>query len=352
MARRSPLTRRPFQFGLLTVLMLVLLRLTIGWHFLYQGIAKLEDPDFSSAAFLGQAKGPLGDYYRSLVDDWDGRQALGPEGRKQFVERLDDYLKRFSEAYHPSAEQQAAAEQAAAARKIQTEQILAENQDDFNTYLSELDRLDRAKRSPSGVTTAPSAHEKAAAEKPAADRRANDQPLVSPTWSYPPFQQQRIWKKQTELQAQLKGWRGELDHVYQQFRQDLDALLDRDQRERVGGVPAAADTAQSKIARIDRMVSYGVTAVGLLLLVGLFTRLASLAGALFLLSIVLAQPDWPGLFPVPHPAVGHSLFVNKEFVEMMALFALATTRVGRWGGLDFFIHYLFVRPLFGKREST
>jgi hypothetical protein len=67
---------------------------------------------------------------------------------------------------------------------------------------------------------------------------------------------------------------------------------------------------------------------------------------------VLAQPDWPGLFPVPHPAVGHSLFVNKEFVEMMALFALATTRVGRWGGLDFFIHYLFVRPLFGKREST
>lgn len=349
MARRSPLTRRPFQIGLLTVLALVLLRLTIGWHFLYQGIAKLEDPDFSSAAFLGQAKGPLGDYYRSLVDDWDGRQTLGPEGRKQFVARLDDYLKRFSEAYRPSAEQQAAAQQLAAARKAQTEQILAENEDDFNTYLSELDRLDRAKQSPSGVTTAPPPAEKPAAEK-AADGGANGR-LVSPTWNYPPFQQQRIWKKQTELQSQLKGWRDELDHIYQQFRDDLDALLDRDQRERVGGVPAA-ETAETKIARVDRMVSYGVTAIGLLLMVGLFTRLASLAGALFLLSIVLAQPDWPGLFPVPHPAVGHSLFVNKEFVEMMALFALATTRVGRWGGLDFFIHYLFVRPLFGKREST
>lgn len=351
MARRSPLTRRPFQIGLLTVFALVLLRLTIGWHFLYQGIAKLEDPDFSSAAFLGQAKGPLGDYYRSLLDDWDGRQALGPDGRKQFVARLNDYLKRFSDAYHLSAEQQAAAEQLAAARKTQTEQILAENEDDFNTYLGELDRLDRAKQSPSGVTTAPPAVEKSAAEKPAADGNAAGRPLVSPTWNYPPFQQQRIWKKQTELQAQLKGWRDELDHVFQQFRDDLDALLDRDQRERVGGV-SAAETAETKIARVDRMVSYGVTAVGLLLMVGLFTRLASLAGAIFLLSIVLAQPDWPGLFPVPHPAVGHSLFVNKEFVEMMALFALATTRVGRWGGLDFFIHYLFVRPLFGKREST
>jgi uncharacterized membrane protein YphA (DoxX/SURF4 family) len=106
----------------------------------------------------------------------------------------------------------------------------------------------------------------------------------------------------------------------------------------------------TKVEQVDKIVSYGVTAIGVCLLAGLFTRLASFAGALFLLSIVLAQPDWPGLYPAPHPAVGHSLFVNKEFVEMMALFALATTRVGRWGGLDFFVHYCFVRPLFSRKN--
>ena len=76
-----------------------------------------------------------------------------------------------------------------------------------------------------------------------------------------------------------------------------------------------------------------------------------MAGALFLLQVVLAQPDWPGLYPPPHPSAGRSLIVNKEFVEMMALFALALTPVGRWGGLDFFVHHLVVRPLFGKKEA-
>ncbi|HEX5445427.1 MAG TPA: DoxX family protein [Pirellulales bacterium] len=311
------MTRHPIRIGFATVAALVLLRVTIGWHFLYQGIAKLEDPDFSSAAFLGQAKGPLGDDYRSLVDDWDGRQSLAADHRQAFIARIDDYLRRFDEAYRPSPEQTAAAQQMAGVRKAQTQDLLDDNETDFDGYLHELDRLAQAKQSPSRWT---------------------------------PYQQKRIWDKQTELQGQLKAWRSELNGIYDQFRQDLDSLLDDDQRARVGG--PSSETAESRIARVDRYVSYGVTAIGLLLLVGLFTRLASLSGALFLLSIVLAQPDWPGLYPPPHPAVGRSLLINKEFVEMMALFALATTHVGRWGGLDFFVHYLFVRPLFGKREST
>jgi len=59
--------------GAVTVVMLALLRITIGWHFLYQGIAKLDDQSFSSAGFLSQSKGPLADYFRSLVPDALGR---------------------------------------------------------------------------------------------------------------------------------------------------------------------------------------------------------------------------------------------------------------------------------------
>ncbi|HEX3869304.1 MAG TPA: hypothetical protein VHV77_02590, partial [Pirellulales bacterium] len=102
----------------------------------------------------------------------------------------------------------------------------------------------------------------------------------------------------------------------------------------------------------DNIIIYTNMAIGACLMLGLFTRLACLGGALFLLSVVLAVPDWPGLYPPPPPAAGRTLFVGKEFIEMMALFALATLPVGRWGGLDFIIHHLIVRPLFGKREQT
>lgn len=297
--------------------MLVLLRITIGWHFLYQGLAKLDDPNFSSVGFLGQAKGPLGDMYREhLLEDWDGRQALdpAPEARQRFAARIDDYLKKFEDHYKPDKDQLKAANQAAAARKAQTDSYLEDNAEDVEKYLHELERLDKAKQSPSRNT---------------------------------PFEQKRIWDKQVELQGQAKAWLAELDRIYREFQHDLDGVLAEDQRAR--GIPP---TAMSKVQQIDLAVTYGVIAIGGCLLLGLFTRTAGFAGGLFLLSIILAQPDWPGLYPAPHPSVGRSLFVNKEFVEMMAMFALATTHVGRWGGLDFFIHHLIVRPLFGRRETT
>lgn len=337
-----PLTRHPFQIGLASVVALMLLRLTIGWHFCYQGLVKLEDPQFSSAPFLGQAKGPLGDLYRSLLDDWDGSRRLSKENRTQLVSRFDEYLAKFKEQYQPGPEQATAAEQMAVARKAQTDLFLNDNADDLDTYLHELDRLAAAKTSPTPPTNAAA---------PPPEQEQKKQAELNKTWSFPPYQQKRVWDKQTELQGQLKGWIKELDGYFAEFQQDLEGLLNEEQRAR-GGDRRALAGPPTPIEQVDKVVSYGVTAIGVCLLAGLFTRLASFAGALFLLSIVLAQPDWPGLYPAPHPSVGHSLFVNKEFVEMMALFALATTHVGRWGGLDFFIHYCFVRPLFGRRDAA
>jgi uncharacterized membrane protein YphA (DoxX/SURF4 family) len=89
----------------------------------------------------------------------------------------------------------------------------------------------------------------------------------------------------------------------------------------------------------DAVVKYGITTVGVLLLVGLFTRLSCLAGAAFLLMFFLAMPPIPGLPESPR-AEGHYLYVNKNVIEMLALLALATTRSGRWLGLDALIHLL------------
>ncbi|WP_273568211.1 DoxX family membrane protein [Maribacter halichondriae] len=38
---------------------LVILRLFIGWHFLYEGIIKLYDPDWTSFGYLASAQGPF-----------------------------------------------------------------------------------------------------------------------------------------------------------------------------------------------------------------------------------------------------------------------------------------------------
>ncbi len=46
---------------------LVTLRTLIGWHFLYEGLAKLANPDWSSAAFLLDSKGFLSGFFQSLT---------------------------------------------------------------------------------------------------------------------------------------------------------------------------------------------------------------------------------------------------------------------------------------------
>src|SRR5262249_3104524 len=90
---------------------------------------------------------------------------------------------------------------------------------------------------------------------------------------------------------------------------------------------------------IDWLTMWGVTAVGVCLLLGLFTRTACIVGAGFLLSFYASLPALPWLQVSPR-AEGHYLYINKNIIEMLALLALATTQSGRWVGLDGLIHAL------------
>jgi thiosulfate dehydrogenase (quinone) large subunit len=55
-------------FTRLQMIALALLRILIGWHFLYEGIAKLMKPNWSAAGFLMQARGPSAGIYRWLAN--------------------------------------------------------------------------------------------------------------------------------------------------------------------------------------------------------------------------------------------------------------------------------------------
>lgn len=51
--------------------LLVILRVLIGWHFLYEGLSKLVNPDWSSVAFLLDSKGFLSTFFYSLASNPD-----------------------------------------------------------------------------------------------------------------------------------------------------------------------------------------------------------------------------------------------------------------------------------------
>ncbi|MBI4581223.1 MAG: DoxX family membrane protein, partial [Planctomycetes bacterium] len=84
---------------------------------------------------------------------------------------------------------------------------------------------------------------------------------------------------------------------------------------------------------IDWSNMIALAAVGAGLMLGLFTRLSALGGIGLLMMYYWAMPSLPWL-PEAGPTEGHYLFINKNVIEALALAMIATSRVGRWGGLD------------------
>jgi uncharacterized membrane protein YphA (DoxX/SURF4 family) len=167
-----------------------------------------------------------------------------------------------------------------------------------------------------------------------------------------PHMQKRLWDRQQELRKEVDGWITALDNMGRRFEQDLARGLKDDQQAR-GPIQSAWNPLNwTRLEQVNFAVTYSLTAIGACLMLGLCTRLAALGGAAFMFFVVLTQPSWPGIYPPAPPVVGHALIINKDFVEMVALFLLATTAAGRWGGLDVFLYHWIGQPIenyFGER---
>jgi uncharacterized membrane protein YphA (DoxX/SURF4 family) len=101
---------------------------------------------------------------------------------------------------------------------------------------------------------------------------------------------------------------------------------------------------------IDWTMKWGLTAIGLCLVLGLFTPVAALAAAAQLALFYFASPPWPAL-----PAAslgGHYLYVDRNLIEMIAALTIATTGTGRIAGLDFYVsRHITPRLRRTKRET-
>jgi thiosulfate dehydrogenase [quinone] large subunit len=96
----------------------------------------------------------------------------------------------------------------------------------------------------------------------------------------------------------------------------------------------------SALAVVNQLNMWGLTCIGLGLVLGCFTRLASASGILVILLFYLCNPPFVGYF-YSVPMEGSYLIVNKNLVELAALAVVLVTDSGRVAGLDRIIHGLF-----------
>jgi thiosulfate dehydrogenase [quinone] large subunit len=90
---------------------------------------------------------------------------------------------------------------------------------------------------------------------------------------------------------------------------------------------------------VNFMNMWGLTLIGLGLILGCFTRLAAIGGALIVLLYYFANPPFVGYFSST-ALEGNYLIVNKNLVEIAGLFVIAVTYSGRYCGFDRILHRL------------
>lgn len=96
---------------------------------------------------------------------------------------------------------------------------------------------------------------------------------------------------------------------------------------------------------VDSLMVWGLILIGLGLMLGAFTRIATWAGIFILTLFYVAYPPFIGL-DYGVPAEGMYLIVNKNLIELLALLLLAKFSTGHILGLDRFY------SMYKKEKST
>ena len=285
------------------------------WVDLHEEILKVAPPEeslrFSSLEYLQSADGPLRGVFRGLVPDIDGLERMTPaSARARIDRRYDQVVGHYQSAGLPLTAEQRSRLSAVRERVRQSiSETLAGPifRGRIELYRAMLERVNRDSR------RAATAFDR---ERLAADRKNLDvagRELVA-----------MVNEPIAELgvQAQVLATAGQL---------------------RAGPVPGEP----TATAWLDWMVEWGLIAIGLCLLLGLFTPVASVAAAGMLLMFYVATPPLPGLAAASMG--GHYLYVDRNLIELVAVLAIATTGTGRWAGLDFYLHELLI---WKRRRAT
>ena len=277
---------------------LVALRLAVGWHFYREGADKIIDGNFTSVGFFRTAKGPLVPVYQWFLWDGEGRARLDKEATldawTQFRQRLVDH-------YGFDEQQQKQAEKALKLHTYRLTTFFDDKKEDLDKYFQGLQRRDRNRRDP--------------ARQGVASLRG---------------QAEQIDK---DVHKDLGPWLSEIDLLWKAYEEDLNNLANEGQTGRGRLTLPKPGRHFLDTLFIDQIIPYFDLLVGACLILGLGTRIMSLAGAGFLATIIGTQfPGAPGAMPTYY-----------QVIEMFAMLVLAAFGAGRFAGLDFFLEWLRLR---------
>jgi uncharacterized membrane protein YphA (DoxX/SURF4 family) len=269
---------------------------------------------FSAEPYLRNSTGPLAPYFRGLVPDVNGLAKLDDSRlRAGWAEDV----RKIGEHFGFDAQQKADAEAALHKAEADAQIIFLDKNflEDRNKYYHDLAEVQRVERERHAVT----------------------------------FDRLRAADRRKELDVDRKKLVGELETIGGALREAVGKLATDSQREAAKAYPGYVMTKQLTIGSstynlpvaipdwdslrwVNFSTTYGLLVMGTCLIVGFLTRPAALAGAFFLAQIYLSMPPWPGLPRAPGPE--HFMIVDMHLIEMLACLFIATTRSGRWIGLD------------------
>ena len=150
------------------------------------------------------------------------------------------------------------------------------------------------------------------------------------------FQKEHLKRQWAELQELRSRVVGPIKGLDAELKKDARELLTTSQLA-YGPVPDRV----APVTRIDDMTMWSLTILGMLLIVGLFSRLACVGAAGLLLMFYLAMPPWPGVTEIA--GTEHALIINKNLIEVVALLGLACMPTGAWFGIDSIFYGWWVR---------
>ena len=298
----------PARYTTLVIVALVALRLGCGWLFFREGSKKLDGGNFTSEGFLRDAKGPFAGAYLGMIPDLYG------EARQDYDVTADiwqDYYNDAARHFDFDDGQLQQAEVAYQRSLAKLRYYLATTQEERDKNLLEAVRVENA---------------------------LYDDPTAAVK-----YRRDWIEREDKKINAELQGWLREIDGIWNEYENDISNIAregmfeyddgtQKSQYELYGPYPLAPPGGGALGAGFaNSFIPWFTFGVGVLLVLGLFTRVAALAGSAFLLSVVASQPPWL-------PAASDT---NYQIVLMLGLLVCAAVGAGRWGGLDFFLRLAY-----------
>ena len=157
--------------------------------------------------------------------------------------------------------------------------------------------------------------------------------------------QTEITKWQSGLLVALRfliGWHLLYEGIYKLVNPEWSSIAFLSQSQWIlSGIAKWINSNPGVLNAVDFLNTWGLIAIGLGLMLGLFTRAAAIAGTCLLGLYYLFNPPFIGMGTTV-PLEGNYLIVNKNLIEAVMLLLLAVSPAARLLGLD---------TLFSKRKK-